>query len=156
MPAPTTSRYETTRATLVSALEAITPANNYRSTVAKVETRLLDPNAITSFPTLSVLFPVETFKSIDTTKTTFESKIHVLILAYCRGTQVDALIQDVRRVIVENSLKYVNDANNKWIIEIARDMAGLVISRADLIRLNDVVMLGFTFDIRLMSQTSTF
>ena len=153
MSAPTTSRFETMRSDIVSALEGIVPPN-YRSTVHEVSTVWKDVKSVSAWPTIIVLFPTETMKALDDMRTVFNSTCSVVILAYVRREQIDAMEHDLKRVVLGLATTHAVDSSG-WILDVGANGGQFDVARVDLPE-NNMTILGIKFVSYIQFQVDTF
>lgn len=156
MAAPTISNDESVQDALVTACQGITAAADYRTTVQNVYEYFKDPDAVNALPSVAVLLGAEKMISQDTTKAVWNTQMDVMLLGYTRNDAAEALLHDLKRVAVAQSLANLTGAAPRWqILTNASGQAELVISRVPW-EDEGKVLVSVAFTVRIFSQTATF
>jgi hypothetical protein len=150
--APDTSRLETFKDELIAAMEGITTANGYRTTMKEVSANYLDPSAKTNLPVCAVLTPQEEMRCKDVNRSLWVETVFAGCLVYCRPVDLDAAIQDVKRALVALAISHVNVANPWQLVGKPEDV---ILSIRNGIMARDLMWITVEFKAQLNNVTGT-
>jgi len=111
------SRLEITKQIIIDAIAAVSTVGGYRTTIAGVQGKWIDPSTVGSLPQVMVLVGPESISSADTAFNILDSVAEIAVVGIVSQAQSEAFLNDMKRLLRSLALLYVNDAVNPWQIK---------------------------------------